>query len=116
MLIWAAEDRLGRVARDTIASGAQAVYVSAVSVWEIEIKRALGRIEAPDDILRLVDQSGFRRLAISFEHAHEAGRLPAFHGDPFDRMLIAQARLDGLTLATADDALRAYGVSVLAVR
>lgn len=84
-------------------------------MWEIEIKRALGRIDAPEEVAELVDESGFERLAISFEHAREAGRLPMHHGDPFDRILVAQARLAGLTLATGDEAIRRYDVPVLDV-
>lgn len=63
----------------------------------------------------LVDESGFERLDISYEHACEAGRLPLLHGDPFDRMLVAQARLEGLTLATADPKIKRYDVPVLQV-
>jgi PIN domain nuclease of toxin-antitoxin system len=63
----------------------------------------------------LVARSGFERLPISYEHAREAGRLPLLHGDPFDRMLIAQARLEGLTLATADERIKRYEVPVLNV-
>jgi PIN domain nuclease of toxin-antitoxin system len=66
-------------------------------------------------VVGLVDQAGFERLAIEFEHALEAGRLPLLHGDPFDRMLVAQARVESLTLATADESLRRYNVSVLEV-
>lgn len=62
-----------------------------------------------------MDESGFERLPISFEHASEAGRLPLHHGDPFDRMLVAQARLEGLTLATGDERIRRYDVAVLDV-
>lgn len=91
------------------------MFVSAASVWEIEIKRAVGRLRAPDDVGGLVDASGFERLQVSFEHALEAGRLPLHHRDPFDRMLVAQARYEGLTLATADAALAHYDVPVLAV-
>jgi PIN domain nuclease of toxin-antitoxin system len=89
------------------------VLVSAVTVWEIEIKRALGRIRAPDNVAGLVDESGFARLPITFEHAREAGRLPLHHGDPFDRMLIAQARVEGLVLATADKAIAHYDIRTL---
>lgn len=63
----------------------------------------------------LVDESGFERLTISYEHAREAGRLPLIHGDPFDRMLIAQARMEGLTLATADARIKRYDVPVMDV-
>lgn len=91
------------------------MFVSAASIWEIEIKRALQELRAPMDVEALVDGSGFERLHITFAHAREAGRLPALHGDPFDRMLIAQARLEGLTLATADERLGRYDVPVLPV-
>lgn len=84
-------------------------------MWEIEIKRALGRLRAPDDVGELVDRSGFEPLAIDFAHAREAGRLPPLHPDPFDRMLIAQARLESLTLATADEEMARYDVPVLRV-
>jgi PIN domain nuclease of toxin-antitoxin system len=91
------------------------VYVSAATIWEIEIKRSLGRLRAPEDVLGMVDESGFERLAISFEHARAAGRLPPHHGDPCDRMLVAQALLEELMLATADATLARYGVPVLEV-
>jgi PIN domain nuclease of toxin-antitoxin system len=94
---------------------ADAVAVSAVTIWEIEIKRALNRMRAPDRLAELADESGFEPLLIDFEHAREAGRLPLHHGDPFDRMLIAQARVEGLTLATADEAMAPYGVAVLPI-
>lgn len=110
-----AEDRVGGEFRSLVEHRAVSVVVSAASVWEIEIKRALGRLDAPDDVGELVDRSGFERLAIHFDHAREAGRLPPMHGDPFDRVLIAQARREGLTLATTDDVISRYDVSVLAV-
>jgi PIN domain nuclease of toxin-antitoxin system len=102
-------------AREAIEQGADAVFVSAATIWEIEIKRALGRLRVPDDPAVLVDQSGFDRLPITFEHAREAGRLRPLHPDPFDRMLVAQARLESMTLATADPSIRRYDVSALAV-
>ncbi len=87
--------------------------VSAVSIWELEIKRAVGKLKLPGDPAALVDYSGFDRLQITFEHASAAGRLPLHHRDPFDRMLIAQARVEGLTLITADEQLGAYDVPLL---
>lgn len=98
-----------------IEQTAEAVFVSAATVWEIEIKRALGRLRAPEDLLGLIDESGFERLAITLEHAREAGRLPPLHADPFDRMLVAQARMEGMTLASADQAMARYGLPILAV-
>ena len=81
------------------------VFVSAASVWEIAIKQSLGKLEAPDDLLDLIEQSGFEALSISSFHAEQAGRLPLAHKDPFDRMLIAQARAEGLILVTHNEAI-----------
>jgi PIN domain nuclease of toxin-antitoxin system len=89
--------------------------VSAATIWEIEIKRALKKLSAPEDAVERVDKSGYERLAISLEHAREAGRLPLHHGDPFDRMLVAQARVEGLRLATADARLGRYDVPLFEV-
>jgi PIN domain nuclease of toxin-antitoxin system len=91
------------------------VAVSAVSVWEIEIKRALRRLSAPADVLDVVRKSAFRDLPVSSAHAVEAGRLPLHHRDPFDRMLIAQARVEDMTLATADATFAVYDVPLLSV-
>jgi PIN domain nuclease of toxin-antitoxin system len=115
VLIWVAKDCLTPDAREAIEETADAVFVSATTIWEIEIKRALEKLAAPEDTVKLVDGSGFERLAIGYEHAREAGRLPLLHGDPFDRMLVAQARLEGLTLATADAKIKRYDVPVLDV-
>ncbi len=101
--------------RAILEERALAVVVSAATVWEIEIKRALGHLDAPADVGELVDRSGFERLAIDFDHAREASCLPPIHSDPFDRMLIAQARLEGLTLATTDEQIPRYEVPVLTV-
>ena len=81
------------------------VFVSAPSVWEIAIKQGLGKLEAPDDLLDLIEQSGFEALSISSFHAEQAGRLPLAHKDPFDRMLIAQAQAEGLILVTHNEAI-----------
>ncbi len=91
------------------------MFASAASIWEIEIKRAQGKLEVPGTFISLVERSGFESLPISFEHAVGAGRLPPHHRDPFDRMLVAQARLESLTLATSDPAIRRYDVATLAL-
>jgi len=91
------------------------VFVSAASVWELEIKRAAKRLRTPQDIEWLVNDAGYEQLGITFEHAKAAGRLPLHHHDPFDRMLVAQAQLEGLTLLTADSALGAYDIPILEV-
>ena len=92
---------------------ASIVFVSAASAWEAAIKIALGRLTLPEPFSRGVDHSGFRRLAISFEHGEAAAALPHHHGDPFDRMLIAQAQLEGCTLVTHDELIASYGVATL---
>ncbi len=114
-LIWAAKEELRDDAHKMIEEVADSVFVSAATIWEIEIKQALGRLQAPGDIIERVDKSGYERLPITFEHAREAGRLPLLHGDPFDRILVAQARVEGLTLASADTEIRRYDVPVLNV-
>jgi PIN domain nuclease of toxin-antitoxin system len=91
------------------------VYVSAVTVWEVAIKQAIGKLTAPADLPERVRDSGFRELPIGFDHAIAAGRLPLIHRDPFDRMLVAQARCEHLTLVTADHHCRQYDVAVLAL-
>jgi len=91
------------------------VRVSAATIWEIGIKQALGKITAPADLPERVRDSGFRELPISFSHAVAAGRLPMIHKDPFDRMLVAQARCEGLTLVTGDANCQQYDVVILHV-
>ena len=89
------------------------IHVSAATIWEIAIKQALGKIIAPEDLPERVRGSGFRELPIDFAHATAAGRLPLIHRDPFDRMLVAQARCEGLTLVTRDTHCQQYDVAIL---
>jgi PIN domain nuclease of toxin-antitoxin system len=89
------------------------VRVSAATIWEIAIKQALGKISAPADLPDRVRESGFRELPIDFTHAIAAGRLPLIHRDPFDRMLVAQARCEDLTLVTRDPYCQQYEVAIL---
>ena len=106
--------RLSKVAREAIAT-APAVYISAVSAWEVAIKSALGRLEMAGDFALHVEAAGFEPLPITFAHAAATGRLPALHADPFDRMLVAQATTEGLTLVTHDDRVAGYAVPMLRV-
>jgi PIN domain nuclease of toxin-antitoxin system len=89
------------------------VYLSPATVWEVAVKQALGKLKAPDDLAQRVGDSGFRALPITGEHALAAGRLPAIHRDPFDRMLVAQARCEQLTLVTRDKDIQRYDVRLL---
>jgi PIN domain nuclease of toxin-antitoxin system len=113
LLWWLADDpSLPAAARGAIADEPE-VFVSAASAWEIAIKRALGKLDAPDDLEGAVGASGFLQLPVKFDHAATAGVLPRHHEDPFDRMLVAQARCESLTLVTADKRLSRYPISVL---
>jgi PIN domain nuclease of toxin-antitoxin system len=89
------------------------VHVSAATLWEVSIKQALGKIVAPADLPERIRDSGFRELPVGFSHAMAAGRLPPIHSDPFDRMLVAQARCEGLTLVTRDRHCQQYDVTIL---
>lgn len=112
-LWWLADDAaLGPQARQSIESADQ-VHFSAVTPWELGIKRALGKIAIPDGLVATLESGGFLALPIAARHAGHAPALPPHHRDPFDRMLVAQAQLDALTLVTADDALSAYDVQLL---
>jgi len=112
-LWWRGEPaRLGSAVRDRIAT-ADIVFVSVASAWEAAIKASLGRIELPDTIEAGVLASGFEKLLITFSHAERVTALPPHHRDPFDRMLVAQAQSEGLTLVTHDRLLEPYEVEIL---
>jgi PIN domain nuclease of toxin-antitoxin system len=116
MFLWVCGDsrKLSRPVRDAIEDAATDIFVSAASAWEISIKAALGRLKFPLDQFRaMLIEKEFAELGITIEHALEAGNLPPHHADPFDRMLVAQARTEGLTLVSADDKLSAYDVALL---
>ena len=109
LLWWLADSpRLSGDARKMITSS-PVVYVSAATTWEIEIKRALGKLKAPENLEQELSANHFVPLAITVEHSIAAAKLPRHHDDPFDRMLIAQASLEGLTLVTSDRRLEDYG-------
>ncbi|MFC7546518.1 type II toxin-antitoxin system VapC family toxin [Plantactinospora sp. GCM10030261] len=91
------------------------IYVSAATVWEVAIKQAIGKLKEPADLAERIRNSAFRELPIRSEHAIAAGRLPMIHRDPFDRILVAQARCEGLTIATRDAGIRKYEVPVLPI-
>jgi PIN domain nuclease of toxin-antitoxin system len=112
-LWWRADDRRLKTAARTAIRAADLVFVSAATAWEAGIKAALGRLRIPDTIEAGVEDSGFEKLPITFAHAETAARLPPHHPDPFDRLLVAQAQLERLTLVTHDRQLAAYGIDVL---
>jgi len=89
------------------------VYVSAATIWEVAIKQAIGKLMQPAGLPERIRDCGFAALPVNFEHAMAAGRLPLIHRDPFDRMLVAQAQCEDLTLVTRDARCQKYEVSVL---
>ncbi|MEE1772137.1 type II toxin-antitoxin system VapC family toxin [Streptomyces sp. JV185] len=91
------------------------VFVSAVTPWEIAIKQALGKLEGPEDLAERVRDSQFTSLPITAGHGVRAGGLPAHHRDPFDRILIAQAQTEGMTILTRDKWIPSYDVQVMHV-
>ena len=113
-VIWflGGRDELRREARDAI-EGADRVYVSAASIWEMATKVARGRLEAPPDFPDRLLDLGMAQLALEWEHARVAGGLPLHHRDPFDRMLVAQAIVERLTIVTRDVTTGRYPVSVI---
>ncbi|MEV6431042.1 type II toxin-antitoxin system VapC family toxin [Nocardia sp. NPDC051463] len=91
------------------------VYLSSATIWEVAIKHASGKLQGPADLPERVRDSGFVPLPINHDHAIAAGRLPLIHRDPFDRMLVAQAKSEGLTLVTRDPYCQKYEVAILAI-
>lgn len=111
--VFSAPHLLSAHARDAISAEENEVFVSVVSPWEIAIKRAKKRLRAPEDLDEAVEAHRFQLLPVLLRHTRAIGSMPNHHGDPFDRMLVAQAIVDGLTLVTSDRVLRRYPVSLL---
>ncbi len=116
VLLWvlAGDRRLTRSSREII-SGARTVVVSVVSGWEIALKVAAGKLRAPPDIEAAVLESGLVPTTLDFADVAEYAGLPAHHPDPFDRMLVAQARVRGLTIMTKDRQLERYEVPLVLI-
>jgi PIN domain nuclease of toxin-antitoxin system len=115
-LLWAlsAPARLPAPTAAAIRDPANAVFVSAASAWEIAIKSGLGKLSADlDEVVRTSIEVGFEELAVTLAHTRRLQSLPPRHRDPFDRMLVAQALEEGLTVVTRDAALSAYSVPTL---
>jgi PIN domain nuclease of toxin-antitoxin system len=109
----AGDERLGENARRHLTDSANRVLLSAAVVWEVGIKRSLGKLVAPDEYLSLLLGAGVQALPVSLDHAAAMERLPWHHRDPFDRMLVAQASLDGAAIVSRDEIMRPYGVTLI---
>lgn len=107
------DDRLSENARRHLTDDTNRVLLSAAVVWEIVIKRSLGKLVVPDEYLSLLLGAGVQPLAVSVEHASAVEHLPLHHRDPFDRMLVSQATIEGGALISRDDALRPYDVTLI---
>ena len=111
LLWWLTDDAgLSDTARAALADPANDVRVSTASVWEIAIKRGLGRLEAPADLPDHIAAQGFGWLPVGADHAWRVGELPPHHRDPFDRLLVAQALSERMAIVSADACFGAYGV------
>lgn len=115
VVLWWLSDhpRLGEGARRMIANPGNFVAVSAASVWEMAVKSSIGKLSVPDDVGQALTDCGFTPLPITMEHAARVGELPLLHRDPFDRMLVAQAQLEGLDLISSDVRLGDYQVNLV---
>ncbi|WP_205028018.1 type II toxin-antitoxin system VapC family toxin [Oleisolibacter albus] len=109
----AAPDRLSGPARRALAEPRTRLHVSVVTAWELEMKAARGKLPLPPTLWGRMVEAGITFLPVSMAHALLAARLPLHHRDPIDRMIVAQAMTEGLTLVTKDPAAVAYGLPVL---
>jgi PIN domain nuclease of toxin-antitoxin system len=114
LLWWLHDDsRLGHRARAAIADPGNEVFVSAASAWEISLKRASGKLKSAFDVVEILQRNSFIELPIEVQHAVAAAELPRHHNDPFDRMLVAQAQIEDLTLVADDAEIAKYDVELL---
>ncbi len=115
LLWWLTEpEQLNDGTHEAISDPDNRVLISAVSGWEIALKSNLRKLEVPDNVYSTIDQQGFEHLSVTFQHGVEAGGLPLHHRDPFDRLLVAQARLEDLVLVTSDNRITQYEVNTMA--
>lgn len=115
VLLWWLDDNpnLSRRATSAIASSDNLVFVSAIAIWECRIKQALDKLMLPDDFASVLKSQPFESLDVTSAHAHGVAELPAIHRDPFDRMLISQARFERFVLVTSDNTIHRYPVETL---
>jgi PIN domain nuclease of toxin-antitoxin system len=115
VLLWwlSANRKLKPSARAAIETPENLIFVSAASIWELRIKESLGKVALPADFTEALNAEAFEHLPVTAVHAHTLRALPMHHRDPFDRMLVAQALIEGLTIVTHDEALHAYDVPIM---
>lgn len=116
LVLWWMNGEASRISKKGLAAlGSEGIepIVSAVTIWEVAIKRGLGKLEAPDDLLTQLEGAGVELLPVSARHADLVASLPPHHRDPFDRLLVAQARLEGIALVSEDKAFRRYDIEIV---
>ena len=114
VLWWLSDDpTLSEAARVAISDPENTVYLSAVVIWEMRIRQGIGKLDLPDDFEEVVDDQAFSKLPVTVDHANAIVRLPAIHRDPFDRMLVAQAVVEEMTIVTRDRNIAEYGIDVV---
>lgn len=115
VLLWwlGDQEQLGERAAKAIATGRSDVIVSVATLWELAIKQSIGKIRIDGDLQAHLRMQAFAELSVVSKHAYTVRDLPLHHRDPFDRLLVAQARCEGLTLVTADRRLSDYDVPIL---
>ncbi len=99
--------------REIIQNPGSLIFVSAATVWEMSIKKSLGKLDIPDDLLEMLKDNEFQVLGVTADHGLKVGDLPHHHKDPFDRMLIAQALCERLTVISRDGKFKLYDVPLL---
>lgn len=116
-LIWWLEGsrEIGKPVAAVLRSAENAKFISVVSIWEMRLKASLKKLDLPKELRAVLDEQPVEQLPALSDHAHAFGDLPLHHRDPFDRMLVAQALVEGLTLVTRDENMKAYGVPILSV-
>lgn len=107
------DERFGEQAAHHLTDEKNQVLLSAAVVWEVAIKRSLGRLDAPEDLAPALLDAGVQALAVTVDHAAAVEHLPWHHRDPFDRMLVAQASIEGAAIVSRDASLRPYGVALI---
>ena len=115
VLLWWLDDHphLSKRARAVIANSQNLVFVSAAVIWEICIKHALNKLEIPSNFRKVLERQDFEQLDITIDHAYAVENLPPHHRDPFDRMLVAQAKVEGMNLVTHDIRLGKYKIPLI---
>ncbi|MBC2717495.1 MAG: type II toxin-antitoxin system VapC family toxin [Desulfobacteraceae bacterium] len=117
ILLWWLDNspKLSQAGLSAIADPDNLIILSAVVIWEMRIKQALGKLKIPSNFFHVIKDQGFEFLSITADHAYAVGELPMHHRDPFDRMIIAQAKLENLHVVTHDIMFQKYDIPVLEV-